>query len=261
MKAFTLLTFAAVWILIPIQAAGQSTDSNNGLEDIIVELYHISQGGEATDSNGQNIPEGTVTYRIYVDLKKGYKLQAIYGIEGHPLKFETTTTFYNHIDWGGATGNYVNSRRIDRYGVALDSWLAMGDASREHAGVPLTDDHDGSILELSQLIESDGLIPSPGMQSIVEYGIDLTLFDEISQSGSFITQDGALAVLGGVAGPTTENRILVAQLTTDGQLSFELNLQVTTPHCETENYVARNPGEKEMMSVLLTYPEPLASQK
>jgi hypothetical protein len=48
--------------------------------------------------------------------------------------------------------------------------------------------------------------------------------------GSVIhTMDGAWAVLGGTSGITSENVVLIAQLSTTGTLSYQVNLQVRTP--------------------------------
>jgi hypothetical protein len=226
----------------------------SAIEDVIVEIYHVAEDENLMDMNGQSLPPGTITYRIFIDMKEGYALQAMYGLKDHPLIFKTTTQFYNNIDWGSTTGNKVIDRRMDRYGVALDSWLTMGGATRQHMGVPLSLDTDGSILAYPDLQDADGLLSGYEVPSPIEYGIDLHVFDEADNTGLFTTEDGALAVLGGLKGTNEKNYILVAQLTTDGQLSFELNLQVSNPHCETENYVARNPINNEIKADCLAYP-------
>ena len=46
----------------------------------------------------------------------------------------------------------------------------------------------------------------------------------------------------------TENRVLIAQITTDGVFEFELNIQIGTPtKGVSQNYVARNPIGNEIM--------------
>jgi hypothetical protein len=58
----------------------------------------------------------------------------------------------------------------------------------------------------------------------------------------FSTTDGSWASLGGSMGPDAEtNQVLIAQITTDGILSFELNIQIGTPEGNVEKYVASNP--------------------
>jgi hypothetical protein len=46
---------------------------------------------------------------------------------------------------------------------------------------------------------------------------------------------------------------LIAQITTDGDFSFELNIQIGTPYGGVENYVAKNPVGNEIMLPSLTY--------
>lgn len=249
---YTLLLIS--WLVCVPDITAQDGSPGLGIEDVIVEIYHIAEGGDETDSFGQTLPEGMVTYRIFLDMKEGYVLHALYGVDGHPLIFKTTTQFYNHIDWGAATGTEVSNRRIDRYGVAFDSWLSMGGATRRHLGIPLVADPDGSVLPFASHEPRDGLIEHTDIPSLLEYGIDLDMFDEASNQGVFFTEDGALAVLGGVKGTNEKNQVLIAQLTTDGQISFELNVQVSNPHCGTENYVARNPKGKEIHAACLIYP-------
>ena len=69
--------------------------SQNGLEDIIVEKYYISNAADSIGSIG-NLPSGSVTYRIFVDMLPGYKFQAAYGVAGHELRLETTTRSEEH---------------------------------------------------------------------------------------------------------------------------------------------------------------------
>jgi len=53
--------------------------AQNGLTRIIVEKYYVSNAADATKSVG-NLPVGSVTYRLYVEMLPGYKFQAAYGI-------------------------------------------------------------------------------------------------------------------------------------------------------------------------------------
>ena len=62
----------------------------------------------------------------------------------------------------------------------------------------------------------------------------------------FFTDNGSWAIFGGIKGPTEENRVLIAQLATDGELSFELNIQMGTPTGASINYVAKNPQGTEI---------------
>jgi hypothetical protein len=79
------------------------------------------------------------------------------------------------------------------------------------------------------LTTSDGLLntgtPPPTVTSV---GAAPPIFN--SPGGSYYASDNfAWAVLGGLEGPTAENKILIGQFTTDGTLSLCLNLWVEIP--------------------------------
>ncbi len=68
----------------------------------------------------------------------------------------------------------------------------------------------------------------------------------------FKTSNGSWACLGGAEGPTASNRVLIAQMTTDGIFSFELNIQIGTPGGGVEQYVAKNPiGDQKLFKDLI----------
>ena len=75
-----------------------SLNAQNGLENIIVEKYYISDGNDTlANLDGGVLPVGSVTYRVYVDMLPGYKFQVCYGVPAHELRIETTTfSFLNH---------------------------------------------------------------------------------------------------------------------------------------------------------------------
>jgi hypothetical protein len=54
-----------------------------------------------------------------------------------------------------------------------------------------------------------------------------------ARGGLIESNNSAWGVLGGVQGATEENMVLIAQLTTDGELRYALNVQVRTPDGET----------------------------
>ena len=79
------------------------------------------------------------------------------------------------------------------------------------------------------------------------------LFAESKQSEILVT-DGAWACLGkGASAPKSyKNVLLLAQLTTAGKLSYELNLQLGTPDGKSLRYVASNPTTEELTHPSLT---------
>ena len=113
--------FGLILILLGVFAHAQ-----NGLENLIVETYYISNANDAAGSVG-TLPVGSVTYRFYVDMLPGYKFEMAYGNSIHPLLFNTTTSFFNNEDRGATTPTYTKTQASHNT-VMLDSWLSVGAA-------------------------------------------------------------------------------------------------------------------------------------
>ena len=251
------------------------SQTENGLEKIIVEKYYVSNAVDAAGSKGV-LPIGSVTYRVYADMLPGYKFQAMYGNVNHTLKLASTTSFFNNTERGQTTPDQIQSDNLINNTVALDSWFSVGAAANELFGVLKTED-DGvkNLLPISGNGMLKNTTPLMGIALNVQDGIindipdlpltkisgfpetvnfvglsstDLGVFKATSQKGnSFTTNTGAISALNGAQGPTAENRILLGQFTTDGDFSFELNIQIGTPTPGiTQSYVARNPIGNEI---------------
>lgn len=248
--------------------------SQSGLEGIIVEKYYISTDKDtlAADSGGY-LPPGSVTYRIYADLKPVYRLQAVYGVPEHELRIETTTRFYNCAMGDGRSANDIHPLNLSHNTLLLDSWVSVGAAALDYQGVMKSED---DTLENLVRKNAKGLL----LNNAADMGIPLSVHDGMrhlryqpatqfynldydlrvfeyqyrdSSSGLFSTRDGAWASYGGSVGPHPENRVLIAQLTTDGILSFELNVQLAVPDGGSEKWVARNPAKDEFTLPSLMY--------
>jgi hypothetical protein len=233
---------------------------SQGLENIVVEKYYVANAADAAGSVG-TLPVGSVTYRIYVDMLPGYKLQNVYGTATHPLKLTTTTTFFNNEDYGSVTGT-VSNTNLGKNTVMLDSWVSVGGAGAAKYGVLKSADTDGSIAHtLLQnnvpamgipLTSEDGMMPgTPKTPDFLgDAGTALSILGATSQAGnSVVISGGAWYKLGGVSGidSATTNRILIAQITTDGIFHYELNIQIGTPVSGvSENYVTSNPVSGEL---------------
>jgi hypothetical protein len=112
------------------------------------------------------------------------------------------------------------------------------------AGIPLT--------------TQDGFIAgTPEPVTAVGISNEITVFDNQNDGTNgpvFSTYNGSWASLNGSFGPDTiDNKVLIAQITTDGVLSFKLNIQIGTPTGGVENYVADNPIGTEVQMASLTY--------
>ncbi|MFI5218156.1 MAG: T9SS type A sorting domain-containing protein [Bacteroidia bacterium] len=246
--------------------------AQNGLEAIVVENYYVSDvndsiGNDAVSSVPGTLPVGSKTYRIYVDLLPGYKFQAAYGINSpvHEFFISTTTTFFNNEDRGATTPNAINHNFMDDNTVMLDSWLSVGAASSTKMGIMKSNDNgvntvvnnDGLLINTDSwagipLTTQDGFFDATAAApqvTLVGITNEILVFDNLTTTDTlFYTDNGSLACLGGTYGPDTiDNKILIAQITTNGELCFELNLQIGTPAGGVENYVAQNPVGNEIL--------------
>ncbi len=242
-------------------------NAQNGLENIIVEKYYVSNADDAAASVGI-LPVGSVTYRIFVDMKQGYKFQAAYGVPTHTLFMKTTRSFFNNEDRGAVTPTFTKTQAKSNT-VMLDSWLSGGAACAGNYGILKADDDAvGTVVNADGILKNtdpmagipltdrDGLkLGTPGSFTIVgpEAEAQIAVFDAVSQAGnSFILTDGAWSCLAGAVGADTTNKVLIAQITTDGEFSFELNIQIGKDG-NAENYVAKDAINQEIMFPDLTY--------
>jgi hypothetical protein len=245
--------------------------SQNGLENIIVETYYVTDDNDATvNSDGGVLPVGSVTRRIYVDMLPGYKFQAAYGVPGHEMRIATTTLFFNNEDRGAITPTYTKNQAKDNT-VMLDTWVSVGGACTGNVGVLKTADdgvatnvnNDGVLQNAHPaagipLTEQDGLLAGTFISPTILGAEDQFAMFDAQNDGTngpvFSTSDASWASLGGSLGPNPEtNQVLIAQITTDGVLSFELNIQIGTPEGGVQRYVAANPIDNEILFPGLIY--------
>lgn len=259
-----------------LSVLGLFAQAQNGLENILVERYYVSNAADAAASVGA-LPIGSVTYRVYADMLPGFKFQAAFGDGTRNLKITTTTSFFNNEDRGATTPTYTKTQAKANT-VMLDSWISVGAAAAGQFGVVKTED-DG----VSNVVNSNGILAN----NVASMGIPLTtqdgllagapqsvstvgdadgaylaLFDATSNAGnSFIVANGAWASTSGSVGPTATNRVLIGQFTTDGIFHIELNIQIGTSTGGTEKYVLNNPTGVELTAPFLSqtfYPAPVA---
>jgi Secretion system C-terminal sorting domain len=263
------------------------------LENVIVETYYVSNSNDSADINmiGNGLPIGSITYRIYIDLKQGSKLMQIYGKGDHALKFSSTANFFNNKTDGKSFAYEITRNTLKDNTVGLDSWMTMNQVCKKNIspaklynGILKSQDTDGATLLMPN---SDGMLannnPSAGIPLINADGIfavnSTTTTPNPTQGGDFFGKDnnndssifGALGDTNlfssnvcslkdaiGIAGPKPDsNQILIAQLTTTGTLSFELNIEVKDATGKIINYVSsttRPLTNDTILSPLLKYP-------
>ena len=257
----TLFDFFLIFCLF--NSSNKLVYSQDGLEGIILEKFYIStkEDNSKPELSGHLAP-GSVTYRIYVDLKPGYTFQAAYGTPNHELYIKSTNLFYNHVEYGAEYPNRIPLRTYSRNTSRLDSWLSVGGAGENQIGVLKSEDDSLNVSKTSgaylknnskkmgvSLEVVDGMKEQYNLAFPTFYQMDSTIkgLGTITNTNTISTNNGAWASMGkGSQGADSlSNKILIAQLTTDGKLSYQLNLLIGTPDGKSEKYVAHNPIEGE----------------
>jgi hypothetical protein len=266
------------------------------LENLYIEKYYISDANDATDTTGGVLTEGTTTYRIYAKLIPGSAVARIYGDVAHPFSISSTETFFNHGTEGKTFGKDFLKPRLGESLVALDTYLTLGQVAKQgpnlYFGIPKNQDSDGSFIGgtnsdggsemLPQglmnnqttemglaLTQADGIdtmqIASSNWNSagILDFitGNDSTIFGSLVSGNAFYSEqfyltssipyDGVLA---------DSNFVLLAQLTTAGELSFNINLDVVYTDAngtlQTISYVSKDTllDNGEVFNPFLSYP-------
>ncbi len=262
------------------------------VEKVIVETYYISDNKDATDTtDGRTLDTGSKTYRVYIDLKRGSKLVKLYGNSSHALKIASTANFFNNIDRPSEYFGYLIKKNYfpGNPTLALDSWLTLGLATTVDNGILKTQDTGASIINPPPhnwggsssvpggilvnndpaagipITSKDGYFPnSATLGQWLDNGfkdfsnVDTTVFGSVNIGSSFVSHTAFLQQNLGVKGPIPDsNQVLVAQLTTKGDLSFELNVQIVDSAGNTINYVSQSNGAltgDTVLSPYLTYP-------
>lgn len=226
--------------------------SQGGIENVIIEEFYYTESSDIPSL------DGATTYRIYLDLAEGYSLQAVFGNGMHPLVIESSEDIFNEEIRGVDTGNWINSRRLDEQGLLLDSFVTLGSISNIYCGVMKDEDTDGSIIstdyynnQKENFQNYDGLMECK-QRSIHVSGIELNALDSQSGALSLNVTDGTWACFGGMTGPTDSNKVLIAQITTKGVLSYEFNVQLGPPEGGREQYVSSNAKGNEILYTKLS---------
>lgn len=265
------------------------------LERLIIEKYYITDASDATDTFGGGVPVGMVTYRVYADLVPGTRVMSLYGDEAHPFIIASTDTFYNHLTDGQSFAKDIVRGRYLEGTTALDTWLTIGQTVRKFGsittyGVPKSYDDDGSFIggenndggsaEIAGglLTNDDPLAGIPitiadGMDTLtatpsgwLDTGIrdfvtgnDSTMFGSLVKRTGFYSEAFSLSC-SGVSGVVADsNHVLLAQLSTLGEVSFTMNIVVefeANGQLTTVKYVGTNTltEPNEVYSPYLSFP-------
>jgi hypothetical protein len=285
MKTFLTTIFLSIFAVHFVSAQ---------LEKVIIEKYYVSDANDATDTSGGGVPIGSTTYRIYVDLKPGTILKRIYGDANHPFSISSSEAFYNNILDGQSFGkDFIKGRYLENT-VALDTWLTLGQTARQgtkyYYGILKDQDTDGSFIGGVNNDGGSALVPSgllinedpscgiplttaDGMDTlnsapinwysagILDFmsGIDTTIFGSFVSQNYFSSNSFELSCSGVQGTVSDSNQVIIAQLTTLGELAFNINITVEelvngTP--TLVNYVSTDSllVESEIYNPYLSYP-------
>ena len=255
-----------------------SNFSKAQLQKLVVETYYVSDFNDSTDQIGGKLASGSKTYRIFAKLEPGSKLTKIYGDENHLIRFSSDSVFFNNLDRGKTFGKDLTKNNFKENTVALDSWLTLGMLSKTHAGILKADDKDGSFIggqnndggsaEISggllrnadpiagiPLTISDGqYLPNLVPSNWADYGFldpqsgkDSSIFGSLLAGKEFKSNNAGLQNSGVMADASNNQLVLIGQLTTKGNFTFEINLEVINANGSISKYVADdkvlNPGE------------------
>lgn len=265
------------------------------IENVIVENYYVSDSADATNTIGGPLAIGSKTCRIFVVLKPGSKIKKIYGDVNHALKISSTAPFFNHTEDGQSFAKDFSKSRYYNNTVGLDSWITIGQTTksssktyfgilkewdRDHSFIGGFNNDGGSASVQNGLLKNTSnalgipLFVADGMDTMsnvptswADYGFkdistgdDTTIFGS-NQLGSHLISNNIGLQNSGVAGVLpNSNHVLIAQLTTLGDISFELNLeveQIDGANKKVVKYVANNQVllTDEIFSPFLKYPQ------
>lgn len=242
--------------------SGFATFAQGHLDRIIVEKVTIPAAVRTAGS----IPANAFTYRVFIDMAEGWTLQSIYSdpvnlvLEdpGNPFFIETTTSFYNSSN-GVSQGRSMSASAFTAGGPILyDSYLTIGSVTNALVAVPVANDVDGTA---DGYMAGTGLglsfIPSElGDASGEIFGNSISTSRRFDYNvGNGAEAGSSYGILGFQQGPAgSGNVVMIGQFTTDGDLTFELNIQIAEPVSgAVENYTARPGRTDEFVFAGLTY--------
>ena len=190
------------------------------LDDGTCEYPEPSYTGLTFEQVASNEPEaGMRTFRVYANFTNpNDQLTAVFAQQGNPMSITTTSSFYQNL-LGGAFANQINPFVFDvDPDAAYDSWLTIGG---EDVNVNL------STIGLDDAAEA------------FEAGGAFAVDNDLGGSWFVLPDTEPLAF------PDVDGRVLIAQLTTSGQVNLEVNLQ----------YRAQDGSNPQALAQTLVFPD------
>jgi hypothetical protein len=150
------------------------------------------------------VPAGQVTYRIWAQLNDATDyVSSVNAIAAcHPLDVSTTTLFFNDASFGAVMGSAINAALFPFFPASeFDSWATIGAANNT--------------------------VPEAGSVGNIWTDPASALNGPFGSTGlSVVANDGAWYTTGASGFPAVGTDVLLAQVTTDGELSYNLNVVI-----------------------------------
>jgi hypothetical protein len=247
-----------IWFVVCCLLALQS---NAQLRNVLIEKYYVSDVNDASDTIGGHLSPNTITYRIYAHLEDNARVTSIFGDDRHPFYIHSSESFFNNLSQGKSFGKDFTKAMLSENTVVLDSYLTIGQAAKQgskvYFGIPKHLDSDGSFvggvnndggsaagaglisgqsvdagIPVTQADGFDTLVvpainwSNSGVQDFVT-GNDSTIFGSLVVGNTFESSTFNLTSSTPISGVLSDsNYVLLAQLTTLGDLAFDINLEV-----------------------------------
>lgn len=179
------------------------------LEAQLIQVFH--EPFYSDDGTMADYPDGATTYRIYAQLADGEDvISAVYAESTHPLTLGTVPddSIWN-AEFGAATGDAINPAFFPTFPeIEYDSFVTIGRASSGDPGGGIT-----ALLSLpvGAMFDDSFAADGPNLQT------NLYMEDGVW----FSTPDNA-----NTFGQGENFTVLLAQITTTGDLQYQLNLQM-----------------------------------
>ncbi|MGB0422849.1 MAG: hypothetical protein ACPGED_00940, partial [Flavobacteriales bacterium] len=199
----------------------------NDLLHVFNEVYYTDDG------TVEGYPEGATTYRIYANVNDAYVLSAGYALLNCTDAYIRSSTYFWNSELGGVVGSSLNSAVYEIFpSVQYDTYVTIG----------AEDNSMGSVI-LASTVPDD---PFSGFANQPE-GTNFEMEDGVW----FATSDLPNGV------PDENGNVLVAQLTTTGEISYKLNFQLIRVGSITPPVTFNSsecPNERYASDIGLIYP-------
>ena len=162
------------------------------------------------EEHSADIVEGVTSYRMYAELVNSDDfMSSVFGNANSPLNISSTSSFYND-EFGASVASGINPAFIAFFPtIGADSWVTIGIESQN-----VGDEVAITTVESS----SQPWIATMAFGSDID-GDDIVI-DDVTGGAWFVLNNTANGI------PDENNRVLLAQLSTDGSLSGTVNLQI-----------------------------------